>query len=50
MEFTLRTIVVLVLILVAALAFVSIMLGWNVDLSQFFEKILNPFEQLALKQ
>lgn len=48
MEFTMRTIVVLTILLVATLVFASIMLGWGSEATQWLSAILRPFQDLVL--
>lgn len=50
MEFTIRTIVVLTLLLVATLVFAAIMLGWGSEASEWLTAILTPFQDLVLRR
>jgi hypothetical protein len=50
MEYTLRTIVVLTLLLVATLVFAAIMLGWGSEVTEWLTAILNPFQDLVLRR
>lgn len=48
MELTLRTIVVLVVILVTAIVLISIILGWGGNANAWFRDVMKPFENLLL--
>ncbi len=50
MEFTIRTIVVLTLLLVATLVFAAVMLGWGAEASEWLTAILSPFQELVLRR
>lgn len=50
MEFTIRTIVVLTLFLIATLVFAAIMLGWGSEATEWLTAILTPFSDLVLRR
>jgi hypothetical protein len=50
MEFTFKTVVVVVIILVAAFVFASIMLGWSGQTNDIVNATLSPFIDLVLRR
>lgn len=46
MEFTLRTVVIMILLLVAMLVFASLILGWGKDSNDIMNAAINPFRDL----
>lgn len=50
MEFTIRTIVVLTLLLVATLVFAAVMLGWGSESSEWLTAVMSPFQNLVLRR
>jgi hypothetical protein len=48
MELTMRTIVVLVILLLAALIFAAIILGWGNEARYWFSSFIQPFQDLLL--
>jgi hypothetical protein len=48
MEFTMRTIVVLLILLAATLVIVSIMFGWGSEARSWFVMVFEPMQNLVL--
>ena len=48
MEFSLRIVVVLVLLLVAALIFATLIMGWGKDALGWSEAVMGPMRELIL--
>ena len=46
MELTLRTVVVLIIILVSAVVFVSLILGWGGQAREWFNDIIAPLRDM----
>jgi hypothetical protein len=47
MEFTFRTVVVMILLLVMALVCAIIIFGWSADANNIFHSVLAPFKDLV---
>ena len=50
MELTMKTVIILVLVLIAGLVFASLILGWGGDLNMWFQAVIKPFEDLTLRK
>ena len=50
MELTLRTIMVLMILLIATLLFASIILGWNDDLNKWFKESFANLKGIVVKE
>jgi len=50
MELTMKTVIILVLVLIAGLVFATLILGWGVDLNKWFAAVIKPFEELTLRK
>ena len=48
MELTLRTIVVMIIILVTAVVLITIILGWGGQANAWFSDVMKPFQDLLL--
>jgi hypothetical protein len=47
MEFTMRTVIIMILLLVMALVCATILFGWSADANSIFRLVLSPFKDLV---
>ncbi|MFH0956919.1 MAG: hypothetical protein V1813_03580 [Candidatus Aenigmatarchaeota archaeon] len=47
MEFTFRTVIVMILLLIMALVCATIILGWSGDANNLFHAVIGPFRDMV---